>query len=98
MEKRNRMKAESLYAAIDASAFYANPVARNCRSWMNVPFRLAKPELEKAFLAEADLAGLTNLAGHRAVGGMRASLYNAMTPEGVTALVAFMRDFERRNG
>lgn len=98
MEKRNRMKAESLYAAIDASAFYTNPVARNCRSWMNVPFRLAKPELEKTFLAEADVAGLTNLAGHRAVGGMRASLYNAMTPEGVTALVAFMRDFERRYG
>lgn len=98
MEKRNRMKAESLYAAIDASAFYTNPVARNCRSWMNVPFRLAKPELEKTFLAEADVAGLTNLAGHRAVGGMRASLYNAMTPEGVSALVAFMRDFERRYG
>ncbi len=98
MEKRNRLKAESLYAAIDASAFYANPVARNCRSWMNVPFRLAKPELEKTFLAEADVAGLTNLAGHRAVGGMRASLYNAMTPEGVTALIAFMRDFERRYG
>ncbi len=98
MEKRNRIKAESLYAAIDASAFYTNPVARNCRSWMNVPFRLAKPELEKTFLAEADVAGLTNLAGHRAVGGMRASLYNAMTPEGVTALVAFMRDFERRYG
>ncbi len=98
MEKRNRLKAESLYAAIDASAFYTNPVARNCRSWMNVPFRLAKPELEKTFLAEADVAGLTNLAGHRAVGGMRASLYNAMTPEGVTALVAFMRDFERRYG
>jgi phosphoserine aminotransferase len=98
MERRNRLKAESLYAAIDASAFYANPVARNCRSWMNVPFRLAKPELEKTFLAEADVAGLTNLAGHRAVGGMRASLYNAMTPEGVTALVAFMRDFERRYG
>lgn len=98
MEKRNRLKAESLYAAIDASAFYTNPVARNCRSWMNVPFRLAKPELEKTFLAEADVAGLTNLAGHRAVGGMRASLYNAMTPEGVAALVAFMRDFERRYG
>jgi phosphoserine aminotransferase len=98
MEKRNRGKAESLYATIDASAFYSNPVARNCRSWMNVPFRLAKPELEKTFLAEADVAGLMNLAGHRAVGGMRASLYNAMTLEGVTALIAFMRDFERRYG
>jgi phosphoserine aminotransferase len=98
MEKRNRAKAGALYAAIDASAFYSNPVARNCRSRMNVPFRLAKPELEKTFLAEADVAGLTNLAGHRAVGGMRASLYNAMPAEGVTALVEFMRDFERRYG
>ncbi|MGH8196633.1 MAG: 3-phosphoserine/phosphohydroxythreonine transaminase [Steroidobacteraceae bacterium] len=98
MAQRNRAKAEALYGAIDASSFYANPVARNCRSWMNVPFRLAKPELEKTFLAEADVAGLTNLAGHRAVGGMRASLYNAMTLEGVAALVDFMRDFERRYG
>jgi len=98
MEKRNRAKAEALYAAIDASPFYSNPVARNCRSWMNVPFGLAKPELEKTFLAEADLAGLTNLAGHRAVGGMRASIYNAMPMEGVAALVEFMREFERRHG
>ena len=65
---------------------------------MNVPFRLAKPELEKTFLAEADAAGLTNLAGHRAVGGMRASIYNAMPIEGVAALVDFMREFERRYG
>ena len=98
MAQRNRAKAEALYGTIDASSFYANPVARNCRSWMNVPFRLAKPELEKTFLAEADVAGLTNLAGHRAVGGMRASLYNAMTLEGVAALVDFMHDFERRYG
>lgn len=98
MEKRNRAKAETLYAAIDASALFSNPVARGCRSWMNVPFRLAEPELEKSFLAEADVAGLTNLAGHRAVGGMRASLYNAMPAEGVAALVGFMRDFERRYG
>jgi phosphoserine aminotransferase len=98
MGRRNRAKAEALYAAIDASSFYSNPVAKNCRSWMNVPFRLARPELEKAFLAEADAAGLTNLAGHRSVGGMRASLYNAMPLAGVTALVDFMRDFERRHG
>jgi phosphoserine aminotransferase len=98
MGRRNRAKAEALYAAIDASAFYSNPVARDCRSWMNVPFRLARPDLEKTFLGEADAAGLTNLAGHRAVGGMRASLYNAMPMEGVTALVGFMRDFERRYG
>ncbi|MGH8130507.1 MAG: 3-phosphoserine/phosphohydroxythreonine transaminase [Steroidobacteraceae bacterium] len=98
MAKRNRAKAEALYGAIDASSFYSNPVARNCRSWMNVPFRLAKPELEKTFLAEADVAGLTNLAGHRTVGGMRASIYNAMPAEGVAALVDFMRDFEQRYG
>jgi phosphoserine aminotransferase len=98
MAERNRAKAEMLYAAIDASGFYTNPVARNCRSWMNVPFRLARPELEKDFLAEAGSAGLANLAGHRAVGGMRASLYNAMPAAGVAALVEFMRDFERRRG
>ena len=98
MGQRNRAKAETLYRTIDASSFFSNPVARNCRSWMNVPFRLAKPELEKTFLAEAEIAGLTNLAGHRAVGGMRASLYNAMPLEGVQALVEFMRDFERRYG
>jgi phosphoserine aminotransferase len=98
MARRNRAKAEALYAAIDASSFYSNPVAKHCRSWMNVPFRLAKPELEKTFLGEAELAGLAHLAGHRSVGGMRASLYNAMPMEGVSALIAFMRDFERRHG
>jgi phosphoserine aminotransferase len=98
MGRRNRAKAEVLYAAIDASSFYSNPVAKHCRSWMNVPFRLAQPELEKMFLAEAGAAGLAHLAGHRAVGGMRASLYNAMPIEGVRALVDFMRDFERRYG
>jgi phosphoserine aminotransferase len=98
MERRNRAKAASLYAAIDASSFYSNPVAQNCRSWMNVPFRLARPELEKAFLAESEAAGLANLAGHRAVGGMRASIYNAMPAAGVAALVDFMADFECRHG
>jgi phosphoserine aminotransferase len=98
MERRNRAKAELLYATIDGSRFYSNPVAKDCRSWMNVPFRLARPELEQAFLAEAEAAGLAHLAGHRAVGGMRASLYNAMPLEGVAALVDFMRDFERRKG
>jgi len=96
MGRRNRAKAETLYAAIDASSFYSNPVAKHCRSWMNVPFRLADPQLEKDFLAEAAAAGLAHLAGHRAVGGMRASLYNAMPIAGVRALVDFMRDFERR--
>jgi phosphoserine aminotransferase len=98
MSRRNESKARMLYEAIDASGFYSNPVARNCRSWMNVTFRLARPDLDETFLAEADAAGLVNLAGHRAVGGMRASLYNAMPVEGVAALVAFMRDFERRYG
>jgi phosphoserine aminotransferase len=98
MARRNEAKARMLYEAIDGSGFYSNPVARNCRSWMNVPFRLARPGLDETFQAEATSAGLANLAGHRAVGGMRASLYNAMPVEGVTALVAFMREFERRYG
>ena len=98
MSRRNEAKARMLYEAIDASGFYSNPVARNCRSWMNVPFRLARPDLDETFLAEAMSEGLANLAGHRAVGGMRASLYNAMPVDGVAALVAFMRDFERRYG
>jgi len=94
----NRAKAEALYQAIDASGFYRNPVAKPCRSWMNVPFTLADPQLDKRFLAEAAEAGLVNLAGHRSVGGMRASLYNAMPMAGVQALIAFMKEFERRNG
>ena len=98
MAERNRAKAEMLYAAIDGSGLYRNPVARECRSWMNVPFTLSDAKLEQPFLAESAAAGLANLAGHRSVGGMRASLYNAMPIEGVAALVAFMRDFERRYG
>jgi phosphoserine aminotransferase len=97
MGERNRTKAEQLYRAIDESGFYRNPVAKNCRSWMNVPFLLPKPELEAPFLSEAQKAGLTNLAGHRSVGGLRASIYNAMPPEGVDALVGFMREFQKRN-
>lgn len=96
--ERNRRKAQTLYQAIDESGYYRNPVAKNCRSWMNVPFLLPREELEAPFLAEAHKAGLTNLAGHRSVGGLRASIYNAMPQEGVDALVAFMRDFQRRNG
>jgi phosphoserine aminotransferase len=98
MGERNRAKAEQLYAAIDGSAFYRNPVAKDARSWMNVPFTLANPELDKTFIAEAKAAGLVTLEGHRSVGGMRASLYNAMTMEGVTALVSFMQQFARRHG
>jgi phosphoserine aminotransferase len=94
----NRRKAEKLYAAIDASALYANPVALANRSRMNVPFTVATPELEKAFLAEANEAGLVNLEGHRSVGGVRASLYNAMPEAGVETLVAFMKEFENAHG
>ena len=96
MAERNRRKAALLYEAIDTSHFYANPVAPADRSWMNVPFTLARADLDAVFLAEAQALGLLNLKGHRSVGGMRASLYNAMPLAGVEALVAFMRDFERR--
>jgi phosphoserine aminotransferase len=98
MAAHNRAKAQLLYETIDSSGFYRNPVAVNCRSWMNVPFTLADARLDESFLAGARAAGLANLAGHRSVGGMRASLYNAMPLAGVEALVAFMRDFARRHG
>jgi phosphoserine aminotransferase len=96
--KRNQAKAQLLYGAIDASGLYANPVERSCRSWMNVPFTLRDPALEKDFLSEARAEGLVALEGHRSVGGMRASIYNAMPLAGVEALIAFMRDFEHRRG
>ena len=94
---RNRAKAERLYAAIDGSGYYRNPVAKEARSWMNVPFTIPNPDLEKTFLAQAGEAGLVNLEGHRSVGGFRASIYNAMPIEGVDALIAFMRDFQGRH-
>jgi len=97
MEQVNVAKAELLYSAIDQSGgFYRNPVAVECRSRMNVPFTLANPELDAAFLAEAKAAGLAALKGHKSVGGMRASIYNAMGLEGVRVLVDFMNDFARR--
>ncbi|ODS62285.1 MULTISPECIES: 3-phosphoserine/phosphohydroxythreonine transaminase [unclassified Arenimonas] len=99
MGERNRRKAANLYAAIDGSGgFYRNPVEPAARSWMNVPFFLPDEAREKAFLKEADAAGLLGLKGHRAVGGIRASIYNAMPEAGVQALVDFMADFARRNG
>ena len=99
MAEINRAKAEKLYACIDASGgFYRNPVDPGCRSWMNVPFVLHDEALDGKFLAEAEAAGLVQLKGHRSVGGMRASIYNAMPPEGVDALIDFMNDFKRRNG
>ncbi|HKE48491.1 MAG TPA: 3-phosphoserine/phosphohydroxythreonine transaminase [Rhodanobacteraceae bacterium] len=98
MAERNRAKAELLYGYIDASGFYRNPVEKSARSWMNVPFTLPREELDAAFLEESQAAGLLALKGHRAVGGMRASIYNAMPIEGVRALVDFMKDFAKRNG
>src|SRR5687767_740170 len=94
----NERKAAKLYAAIDSSGYYKNPVEKACRSRMNVPFTLPDPALDKPFLQEAQAAGLTNLKGHRVVGGMRASIYNAMPEAGVDALVAFMGDFAQRHG
>ena len=94
----NERKAMKLYDAIDASSFYSNPVQADCRSWMNVPFVLAKPELDGAFLEESKAAGLTNLKGHRSVGGMRASIYNAVSEASIDALIGFMRAFEKSHG
>jgi phosphoserine aminotransferase len=97
MADRNRAKAQRLYAAIDASGYYRNPVTKEARSWMNVPFTIPNPDLEKTFLAQAGKAGLVNLEGHRSVGGFRASIYNAMPIEGIDALIAFMKDFQSRH-
>ncbi|MBT8081187.1 MAG: 3-phosphoserine/phosphohydroxythreonine transaminase [Gammaproteobacteria bacterium] len=98
MAEVNQRKSSRLYAAIDASDFYSNPVAEDCRSRMNVPFILADDGLDATFLEESAAAGLVNLKGHRSVGGMRASIYNAMPEEGVDTLIAFMAEFERKYG
>ena len=95
IEARNVAKAELLYEAIDNSSLYANRVAKNCRSRMNVPFYLQDESLNDAFLAGARERNLLQLKGHKSVGGMRASIYNAMPIEGVQALVAYMHEFER---
>ena len=94
----NERKARRLYDFIDGSGFYANPVAPDSRSWMNVPFTLADDALDKTFLTEAAAAGLQTLKGHRSVGGMRASIYNAMPEAGVDALIQFMQEFARTHG
>ncbi|MDP2880810.1 MAG: 3-phosphoserine/phosphohydroxythreonine transaminase [Azonexus sp.] len=95
----NAKKARILYSAIDDSdGFYTNPVDPDCRSAMNVPFILGNADLDAAFLAEAKAAGVLGLKGHKSVGGMRASIYNAVSLEAVQALVAFMNDFAKRNG
>jgi phosphoserine aminotransferase len=96
--ERNQRKAAKLYGAIDGSDFYRNPVRKDCRSWMNVPFVLADPELDAVFLSKAADSGLANLKGHRSVGGMRASIYNAMPEAGIDALIGFMAEFERVHG
>jgi phosphoserine aminotransferase len=98
MERNAIARSGSLYQAIDASDFYTNPVDKRYRSRMNVPFTLADAELDPKFLGEAKAAGLEALKGHRSVGGIRASIYNAMPQDGVDALIDFMRDFEKRNG
>jgi len=97
VEEVNKRKAEKLYKAIDDSAFYSNPVDVSSRSWMNVPFILANADLDSAFIEQAAANSLMTLKGHRSVGGMRASIYNAMPEEGVDALITFMQEFERTN-
>ena len=94
MAEVNERKASKLYSFIDASDFYSSPVREDCRSWMNVPFILADDSLDKRFLAESSAAGLANLKGHRSVGGMRASIYNAVPEAAVDALIDFMKEFE----
>jgi phosphoserine aminotransferase len=97
MGETNQRKAEKLYAAIDNSGFYKNPVTKQYRSWMNIPFTLNNPELDADFLASAKAADLVTLKGHRSVGGMRASIYNAMPEEGVDALISFMQEFAQQH-
>jgi phosphoserine aminotransferase len=98
IEQKNIAKAKLLYDALDASSFYSNPVRREDRSRMNVPFKLRDESLDAAFLKGAHERGLLQLKGHRSVGGMRASIYNAMPIEGVQALVDYLREFERSHG
>ena len=95
MAKLNETKANKLYQAIDESDFYHSPVDKNCRSWMNIPFTLANTDLDQHFLSLAEAKGLMNLKGYRSMGGMRASIYNAMPEAGVDALISFMQDFEK---
>ena len=98
MAAQNQAKADPLYNAIDSSNFYSAPVASADRSSMNVPFTLADPALDGDFLAQAEARGMFNLKGHRSVGGMRASIYNAVPMESVEALVTFMSEFENERG
>jgi phosphoserine aminotransferase len=98
IERRNIAKSKLLYDFLDSSKFFRNPVPKEDRSRMNVPFTLADANLDSSFLKGAEQLGMVQLKGHRSVGGMRASIYNAMPIEGVQALVAYMKDFERKHG
>ena len=98
MEKTNRAKAQLLYDALDASSFFVSPVARENRSLMNIPFTLKDASLDDEFIKAAKARGIIQIKGHRSVGGMRASIYNAMPIEGVQALVELMKDFEKQHG
>jgi phosphoserine aminotransferase len=98
MQRQNEEKAQLLYNAIDSTEFYRGHADADSRSLMNITFRLPSEELEKKFCAESTAQGLDGLKGHRSVGGIRASIYNAFPVEGVTALVSFMKEFERTNG
>ena len=97
MEKVNIAKAKRLYHYLDSQDFYTNPVAKEDRSRMNVPFRLKSDALDGKFLQEAEARGLSQLKGHRSVGGMRASIYNAMPADGVEALLEFLEEFRAKN-
>ncbi len=98
MAELNRHKAQTLYDFLDQSQFYRNEIPAECRSHMNIPFQIVDESLHPRFIEEAEAAGLSSLKGHRSVGGMRASIYNAMPIEGIVALIEFMRDFENRAG
>jgi phosphoserine aminotransferase len=98
MDTINERKAKKLYGEIDRTGFYRGHAAKESRSRMNVTFRLPNEELEAKFVKESKAAGLDGLKGHRSVGGLRASIYNAFPEEGVDALVSFMQEFEKKNG
>ena len=97
-KEQNHLKASTLYNYIDSTEFYSNPVNKLDRSIMNVPFIIHDSSLDSIFLEESKAAGLLNLKGHRSVGGMRASIYNAMPIEGINELIAFMKEFEVKHG
>jgi phosphoserine aminotransferase len=98
MAELNQRKADRLYQYLDQSAFYRNDVPAEYRSHMNVPFQIMDESLHPRFIQQAEAAGLSSLKGHRSVGGMRASIYNAMPIEGIEALISFMTDFESKAG